>query len=602
MPIYSKILRRHFEKLDFDMSLMDDFAKNFEAKASDTMQNLDAMCIKLADIRASGERMVIYTDFDVDGIMSSVVAYAGFSELGFNVSLFKPTPALGYGMRTTDIDDIIAIYPDVKVIFTGDVGIVCNEAILHAKEKGLTVLVTDHHLSGGPCAADIAVNPNQFGETYSHSGICGSYVIYKILEEYAKRYCSPSTQADIYRLQVFAGIATISDVMPLVYENRPLVRNSVAIARYFFGYELGKTDITSVHSENYCRAFIGLKKLLEYFKTKGKIKTSDDIDEQFYGFYLVPFLNSCKRMDGDMRGVYDIFFSEYISPLPGYDNMSCVETGIRYIEVLSDRRKEITEETFNKLLREKEEGVTDNSQYMKCEVYIADIGAGICGLLASKFMSYSGMPTLVIVKNADGSYTGSGRNPGWMDFTGSLMDYDPSICCAGHREAFGISIPNEDALKGYIGFYSDVVLKAYDDAVASDKIIKDTDIVVAYTDAVAYDFIIDPIDIREFLDEARLYHPFGNSFPEPCFKLAIPLGTYEEKLFGSVRQHTKLVTSDGIEILLFNLAADYEKLKYENRGTNCVLICRGTFRYDTFDNIDYDNICFFCNDIEIVRT
>lgn len=602
MPVYSKILRKHFEKLGFDMACIDNFADNFEAKASDSMQNIDALRIKLHEIYENNDRMVIYTDFDVDGIMSSVVAYAGFSELGFNVSLFKPTPAAGYGLHIQDINDIIAEYPDAKVLFTGDVGISCNDAIRYAKEKGLTVLVTDHHPSSESCVADIAVNPNQLGETFSHNGICGACVIYRVLEDYAKCYCSPSARADIYRLQVFAGIATISDVMPLLYENRELVRSSVAISRYFFGYELNKGCSSSFHSKPYERAFIGLKKLLEYFQNKKKIKISEDIDEQFYGFYLVPFLNSCKRMDGDMRGVYDIFFSEYIKPIPGYESMSCVETGIKYVEILNDRRKAVTEEVFAKLVAEKEAGISVNSRYMKCEVYIAEVGSGICGLLAARFMSYSGLPTLVLVKNADGSYIGSGRNPEWFDFINSLEAYDPSIVCGGHKGAFGITIPDDAALDRYVGFFNNVVIKAYDEAVASGHIVADTSVVLAYTDAVSYDFIADTADIREYLDELKYYHPFGNSFPAPTFKLVVPLDSYDETMFGSTNQHTKLVTSDGTEILLFNLAADYERMKYYNRDNDCVLVCSGTFCYDTFDNIDYDNISFFCNDIEIVRT
>lgn len=598
MAIHSAILKKHFEKVGFN----DDFFKVYESEAADKMQNVDEMCDKLYDIKEKHIRMVIYTDFDVDGIMSGVIAYAGFSELGFNVSLFKPTPADGYGFRVKDVDNIIAEFPDTSVIFTGDVGISCNDAIVYAKSKGITVLVTDHHISTEPSAADIAVNPNQYGETYSHNGICGSYVIYKLLEVYTKRYCSPCAQADIYRLQVFAGIATVSDVMPLLFENRQLVRTSVAIARYFFGYELKNGSIAPpVYSPNYAHAFVGLKKLLEYFQEKKKIKTSDDIDEQFYGFYLVPFLNSCKRMDGDMRGVYDIFFSDYIDPLPGYDSMSCVMTGIRYMEILSDRRKVVTEESYQALLAEKEEGITDNSRYMNCEVYIANIGAGICGLLASRFMNFSGLPTLVLVQNEDGSYIGSGRNPGWLDFSGKLREYGLPISCMGHKEAFGVYVPDKAVLDDYVAFFNEVICSEFKKAVAEDRIVTDTSVVMSYTGAVKHDFMVDTELVRDYLEEVGHYHPFGRAFPEPHFKIAVIPGTFEEKMFGSEKQHIKLVTSDGIEILLFNLALDYEKLKYDNRDKEHLLICSGVFRYDTYDAAEYDNICFFADDIDILE-
>lgn len=598
MSIHSAILKKHFEKVGFD----ENFFNVYESEATDRMQNIDEMCNELYNIKESRIKMVIYTDFDVDGIMSGVIAYAGFSELGFNVSLFKPTPADGYGFRVKDVDDIIAEFPDTAVIFTGDVGITSNEAIEYAKFKGITVLVTDHHIGTEPSAANIAVNPNQYGETYSHGNICGSYVIYKLLEVYTKRYCSPCAQADIYRLQVFAGIATISDVMPLLYENRQLVRNSVAIARYFFGYELSNGNIAPpVYSANYSHAFVGLKKLLEYFQELKKIRTSDDIDEQFYSFYLVPFLNSCKRMNGDMRGVYDIFFSDYVDPLPGYDNMSSVMTGIRYMEILSNRRKVVTEESYQALLAEKQEGITDNSRYMDCEVYIAKIGAGICGLLASRFMNNSGLPTLVLIQNEDGSYSGSGRNPGWFNFSEKLREHGLPISCMGHKEAFGVYVPNKAALDAYVVFFDKVVCHELKKALDENVVVTDTSVVMSYTGAVEHDFMFDAALVREYLEEVKRFHPFGHAFPAPVFKIAVIPGTFEEKMFGSEKQHVKLITLDGIEILLFNLALDYEKMKYESRNKEHLIIVSGVFRYDTYDDAEYDNICFFADDIDILE-
>lgn len=93
MSVNNAILKKHFENLGFD----DAYFAVYESEATDEMQNVDSLCDRLYDIRKNGQQIVIYTDFDVDGIMSSIVAYAGLSQLGFNVGLFKPTPADGYG-------------------------------------------------------------------------------------------------------------------------------------------------------------------------------------------------------------------------------------------------------------------------------------------------------------------------------------------------------------------------------------------------------------------------------------------------------------------------------------------------------------------------
>lgn len=595
--VYNAILKKHFEKLGFDNAFMN----IYESKASDEMQNVDRMCDCLHKAYVDQAHVVIYTDFDVDGIMSSVIAYAGMSELSLNVSLFKPTPADGYGFRIKDVDNIISEYPDVAVIFTGDVGTASNDAVLYARSKGIVVCVTDHHISNEASAADITVNPNQYGETYSHNNICGAYVVYKIIEEYSKRYCMPSKQADIYRLQVFAGIATVSDVMPLIYENRQLVRNSVAIARYFLGYELNNNTIAPpVYSDNYSRAFVGLKKLLEYFQQNKKIKVSDDITEQFYGFYLVPFLNSPKRMNGDMNGIYDIFFSQYVNILPDYENMACVEAGIRYVEALNNQRKLLTDDYFSKLIHEKEEQATDVSKYMNSEVYITDVLPGLCGLLATKFMSLSNMPTLVLNANADGSYSGSGRCPSWFDFSDNLERNNIRLICKGHKEAFGVFAEDKSALIEYIDFFQTVVLAAYNKALAENKFVFDTNIVITNVNTIKSDFAVDTELIRDYISEYELYHPYGHCFPEPRFTFAVDITDMDVIFFGNAMQHAKFITSNGIEILLFNQALDYELLKYNIcDDKRRILICNGFFRYDSYDNDEYDTICFLCDSIDM---
>lgn len=596
MAVRNIILKKHFEKHGFD----DEFFKTYEDFTDDELQNIDELCDKLDSIKKLGQKIVVYTDFDVDGIMSSIIAYAGLSELGFNVDLFKPSPSDGYGFRVKDMDDVMNTFPDVSVILTGDVGVTCNEAISYAQSKGLTVLVTDHHIGSEPCVADITVNPNQLGETYSHNYICGSYVIYKVLERYCIKYCSSSTQADIYRLQLFAGIATISDVMPLIYENRQLVRNSVSLMRYFYNYQLDENNTIAppVYSSPYMQAFTGMKKLLDYFADLRKIRTVDDIDEQFYGFYLVPFLNSCKRMNGNMNGVYDIFFSSYVYPAEDFENMSCVINGIKYIECLSNRRKELTAEYFSLLCDEKDTNVTDAARYMQCEVYITDAPSGLLGLLGSKFTNITGLPTLVVNKNEDGSYTGSGRNPSWFNFTERLHEHGIAITCSGHKEAFGVYIADDKALADYVDFYNNVIVPEYT-ARYVDVEYESTSISISYKGCCNCDFVSDNILIKEFMDEMKRFKPYGHCFPEPRFEYCIKLDFdyVQEKMFGQSNEHIKLITEDGIEILLFNMALDYERLKYENRDKNFVLVCSGVFKYDDFDNAVYDTVNFLANDI-----
>lgn len=594
--VKSAILKKHFEIFDFD----DNFFDTYENKASDKLKNIDELCDALHDIQQSGRKIVIYTDFDVDGIMSSVIAYAGLSELGFNVGLQKPLPSNGYGFRCSDVDSILNIFPDASVILTGDVGIANNDAIDYAKSKGLTVFVTDHHTVASVCNADIAVNPNQLGESYSQKGICGSFILYKVMMLYAFKY-GHSNQIDaISELKMFAGIATISDSMPLLFENRQLVRDSISIMRRLYELSLGEIETgMRYHSENYIRAFMGTKKLLDFFTGARKLKKAFDIDEQFYGFYLVPFLNSCKRTDGDMDGIYDIFFCPYIDALDDIPNMSCVVNAIAYIDRLNEYRKERTAYYFEKLMEEQGSG-SEIADYMESNVYITNAPAGFLGLLGSKFIAMTGLPTLVVNANEDGSYSGSGRNPSWFDFADALQKHNIPITCSGHKEAFGVFIPDKATLDAYVTFFVEVVITRYIFLVETGKI-KSTAISVSYNGCTECNFDFDNVLVDDFLGEMNLYHPFGTAFPAPCFDFYVKLSDVKEKMFGNAAQHMKLITEDGLEILLFNMALDFEMLKAKHRGEDITLICSGTFNYDTYIDPDSKKINFLANGI-IVAT
>lgn len=586
------LLKKHFENYGFD----EHFFAEYEQSTADEMKNARELCSKLLHIRDEKKKIVIYTDFDVDGIMSSVVAYAGLSELGFNASLFDPTPANGYGFRVGDVEEICNTYPDVSVILTGDVGVASHDAIAEAHARGLQVLVTDHHIGKIACTADVTVNPNQFGETYSHNGICGSYVLYKVIEMFANMYGNNETVESIQYLKLFAGIATISDSMPLLYENRQLVRDSVSLVKQLYSNDVANVLPVYAHSVHYVQPFIGIKELLKYFADNRKIKSAADINEQFYGFYLVPFLNSCKRMDGDMRGIYDIFFGNYVQPFPDFPNMACVKNGIAYIARLSEERKKLTTQYFDTLRKEKEEDVTDNAHYMQCGVFITNARAGLLGLLGGKFFNLTGQPTLVVNANSDGSYSGSGRNPSWFDFASLLHEFNPSIACDGHREAFGIAFPDKQALDSYIRFFRDVFLPAQALLLLETGEVEPTNVSIGY--AADVDFAPDKTLVKDYLHELEQYRPYGRAFPEPVFDFCFELNdvNIEARTFGGESQHLRLKTPSGIDILMFGQTLDYERAKQSCKGKQGKVTCIGTFHYDTYNKTEQNAVNFIAND------
>ena len=336
-----------------------------------------------------------------------------------------------------------------------------------------------------------------------------------------------------------------------------------------------------------------MKELLAYFRKIRKIKKAGDIDEQFYGFYLVPFLNSCKRMDGDMRKVYDIFFSVYVHPFREFPNISCVENGIEYVRCMSEERKVLTAQYFAALTNEREEDITENAHYMQCGVYITDARAGLLGLLGSKFIGITEQPTLVVNENEDGSYSGSGRNPEWFNFTAELQAYGSNIACSGHKEAFGVFIPNKDELLNYFRFFRDVFLPAQALMLLEAGDVS-TVASVSYDDGA--DCILNKALIKEFMREKELYRPFGRAFPEPVFDFYVTDdSSIKHTIFGSDNQHIKLTMPDGLQILLFYQREIYEQFAAQTEG-NLHLVCRGTFHYDDFNRNEPDAVNFIANE------
>ena len=559
MNVNNKILQLWFDKI----GLSAEFFGTYENASQCELQNLDRLADTLHQIRLRGDKIVLLSDFDTDGIMSGIIGFTGLKELGLNVNLYEPKPENGYGIRTTDIEAIVALHPDVKVILTADVGITANAAIEHAQKLGVAVLVTDHHLSQEPCRAEIAVNPNQLGETYDQPSICGAFVLYKVLERYAHRYSDMNTKLNIACLRMFAGIATVADVMSLTGENRQLVRDSITLMRSFYkgefpGYAHGQS------------AFSGLIMLLKHLQDNKKISSENDINEEFLGFYLIPLLNSAKRMSGDMRGVYDIFFCREANNL---HHELRVETAIKYLVTLNEDRRRVTAAWL--------EYLKANSDKFRCGVYVSDAPAGLSGLLAMQLMQLSGMPTLVLKYDPENdSYRGSGRSPGWFHFPNETVKAGLELRAAGHAGAFGVEFPSTKALYAYFDFYNSVIAAAAGSGYEEPKIIITDDVTIA-----GADLVFDAYLIRDFLNEYEKFRPWGEGFRSPKFKMYIRSG-FKAKVFGNNQQHGKFITDDGLEVLLFNKSEMLKSLGCEN-GYIAGLICvEGSFKLNVYNGME----------------
>ena len=499
------------------------------------LYNVVELANKLKRIHDTGAHIVVLPDFDTDGIMSGVVGFAGLAELGFRVSLFIPNPSEGYGFTDRTIERLVSEYPDVKAIITCDVGISCYDGIDKAKAMDIEVLVTDHHNElmdfSERMNADIVVDPMQKKDTYEHPSICGAYVLYQCLLHYAETYGSKFEYSQMRRLRVFAGIGTISDLMPMLYENRGVVKDALSLSRLIYS-DANPWFINSITGcDTYRRVFFGLYTVLDVFAQMGKIKTIDNIDESFFGYYFAPMFNSIKRLDGDMRDAFDVFFggSQVASVTKLYD--------------MNENRKQLVSECLQNTLAA--------DQPYAPFVYISSAQHGILGLLAAKLQNMDNMPKIVVIRHSDGSYGGSGRSPFWYPFFTRMQAQGFDV--AGHENAFGINFADINELQRFFEFITvdavQVRAKAESEGMFAEVV---PDFVIA-TDGTG-DTNIDIPLFAEYLQEIKFFAPFGPMFDNARIKLRFKAGDGTWSAIGSAKQHLKIVLNTGFYILCWNEA------------------------------------------------
>lgn len=503
----------------------------------------DEMVRRLRGIHDSGEHIVVLPDYDMDGICSGVIGLAGLSQLGFNVSLFIPDPSKGYGFGEGEVDRLVREHPGVAHVITCDTGVREGPGCRRLAELGIDVLVTDHHMEDPDDNvrqwASVVVDPCCYDDPYRLKGICGAHVLWQVLAMYARAYGDAHDREAIMRLRVFAGMGTVSDVMPLEHENRQLVRDSVSISRLCWAN--GSTWYLSTFSECcqfYRSAMYGVHCVMAALSDARKLSSPQDIDEELFAFYVAPCFNSVKRLGLPMRMAFDVFF--------GTEQMSAA----REIVKTNESRKRLERDTMRV--------IKGSDQRLAPFVYVLkDAKPGVLGLLAGSLQRLHNMPCVVVNKREDGSWSGSGRSPEWYRFytRTRAVGFDPR----GHEVAFGFSCKDDAELFRLYAFLKEDVERVREETrLARER----GELPPAQPD---YDFVIDdsgrgdtPIDtdaFEEFIEACDDFRPFGKGFEPPKALLRFKLAESDIRKLGKDRSHVKFVLREGFEVICFGQAS-----------------------------------------------
>ena len=190
--------------------------------------DMDVAVARIQRALAAREKIVVYGDFDADGICGTAVLVEGLARLGGDmVSYFPHRVQEGYGLNADSLDGLKA--QGVSLVITVDCGISNNAEVAYAREHGLDVIVTDHHnvMSSLPPALAI-VNAKRPDCSYPFSQLAGAGVAYKLLQAVAR---AQGNEQGVEEMLDLVAIGTVADKVPLLDENRYLVQKGIAVLR-----------------------------------------------------------------------------------------------------------------------------------------------------------------------------------------------------------------------------------------------------------------------------------------------------------------------------------------------------------------------------------
>lgn len=588
-PNYIDIIRA---RKGWDMTWFSDVNYVTDVK----LDGLDKAVNHLHECITNSREITIITDFDMDGVSAGTLIYAGLAELGAHVNLVIPDYKGPREIVPADIDQAVDFYPDTALIITCDAGVNSNAAIHHAQNTHrIDVMVTDHHVELDPgCAARFVLNPNRIGSTYPQPDICGAQVAYMLIREYTLTYAREKMH-DIARLELFAGIGSLTDVMPLVHWTRKLVRTSTALMKLctprvpenkwggFDQYKAAKTDIDSAtlmgiikapgthHTPEYIAAFEGVAYMLRGLIEKKKLTSLDNINESFIGFTVGPMFNATRRVGGDMRDTFAIFTPKAVEEqYPKYtiDRADAVLTVIAN----NERRKALTKQAMSQM--------TDNDQPFAPIVFFIDAPAGILGLIAANIMRETTMPAIALNPN---TLKGSARAPQWFNVIDTAAELSlPGLQAVGHQQACGFSATNHDQLRAFVDTALQKVAatpQEIREPGQADLHLCDTIPTASQISSKAgYRSIIEASDgvIADTQDLIDLSHqldimaPFGHGFTYPDIRITAVTAMCTIKTMGSANQHMKITLDSGMVLLWWNAAEKLDELQSSEMFTATV--------------------------------
>jgi single-stranded-DNA-specific exonuclease len=484
---------------------------------------------RLLAARQKQEQILIYGDYDLDGSPGVALLHDGLTRLGFrHLQVFQPERLKdGYGLHAHLMSEFQS--RGVQLIVTVDVGITDFAAVDEARRLGLDVIITDHHLPKETLPnAHAIVNPNKGFCTSRLQHLCGAGVAFYLLlalklELSAQKLIDEN--ANFKELLDLFALATITDMVPLVAENRVLVKHGLKL--------LSSTPRP------------GLKNLFIELGLYGKDLTSQDIS-----FRVAPKLNALTRLDQGLRAL-DVLMAD----------AEAAPKRVQEMLLINERRRQL-QSVAAQLARRELAQMKLSKNFIW--IYSKEFHPGVISLLASDLMAEYNCPVYVGAEHVEGKLVCSARAPGESDNLQLSLGHATSLLnrFGGHKQAAGfeIELTHAEKFRERLNEYYEQFLNANRNSNANETQVSaiSESLSALLENTADADIRLSDINatLMNWLDKLG---PFGMGFEVPLFSLRDVKISSVKKLKGEYLKYN-LIDDEGrtFEALWFNSPVLFE--------------------------------------------
>ncbi|HAE36983.1 MAG: Single-stranded-DNA-specific exonuclease [Candidatus Nomurabacteria bacterium GW2011_GWF2_35_66] len=466
------------------------------------MKDMEKTVVRIFEAVEAKEKIVIYSDYDCDGIPASVIMHDFFTKIGYtNFTIYIPDRHdEGYGLHMDAIKNFIN--EEVDLLITFDLGITAVDEVVEATAGGIDVIITDHHLPHAQVPRAYAIlNPKQDGCTYPDTMLCGAGIAFKLIQALIIKY------GEYWKINKgwekwlldMAGIATLADQVPLLDENRVLATYGLKVLQK--GRRLG---------------------LVEIFKKAGVDITK--LSEEDVTFTLAPRINAASRMADPMMAFEMLSATDAVIAKASADNLAKIndERKIIVAHMMKEVKKVLGKREDKKVI------VIGNPTWR----------VGVLGIIASKIAEEYKRPAFVWGTDGSDDLKGSCRSWGGANLV-EIMTALPEnslLGFGGHAGAGGFSVAQTE-----IHFLEERILNVYGEEEEIEVALSATRRGGGINESIeGAEAIISIDDITSGnYNVIEKLAPYGEGNPKPKF-LFKELPIYGIKEFGKEKNHLEL--------------------------------------------------------------